>query len=108
MPRSPKDNQEIRDARREELLRAAARVFAKKGFAHAKISDIAAEAGLSHGLVYHYFDSKEAVFAAIIDSMMSHVDAELDPDEAESPLARLAQSIERGRDRCQHKPEVGR
>jgi AcrR family transcriptional regulator len=108
MPRSPKDNQEIRDARREELLRAAARVFAKKGFAHAKISDIAAEADLSHGLVYHYFDSKETIFAAIVDSMMSHVDAELDADEARPPIERIRQSIERGRDRCQHKPEIGR
>ncbi len=67
MPRSPANNQQIKDARRVDILRAATRVFAKKGFAAAKISDIAREAALSHGLVYHYFENKDAVFLAILE-----------------------------------------
>jgi AcrR family transcriptional regulator len=70
MPRTAKDNELIRATRREEIFLAAGRVFAKKGFAATKIADIAAEAGLSHGLLYHYFTSKEAVYAALFDEIM--------------------------------------
>ncbi len=78
MPRSPKHNQRIRDARREEILVAATAVFLAKGFSRAKISEIAAAAGLSHGLVYHYFQSKDAVLDAIADRMMEHVAADME------------------------------
>lgn len=99
MPRSPKDNQEIRDARHEEILAAAGRVFAEKGLAKAKISDIAAAAGLSHGLVYHYFPSKDAIFEAIVDQMMAKVDADVAADPELPALERLAAGIERARHR---------
>lgn len=71
MPRSPKDNENIRAARREEIFRAAGRVFAKKGFAATKIADIAAEANLSHGLLYHYYRSKEEVYSALFEEILS-------------------------------------
>jgi AcrR family transcriptional regulator len=51
--------------RREELLRAAARVFAEKGFHGARISDVAEEAGVAYGLVYHYFRSKDELLESI-------------------------------------------
>jgi AcrR family transcriptional regulator len=51
--------------RREELLRAAARVFAEKGFHGARISDVAEEAGVAYGLVYHYFRSKDELLETI-------------------------------------------
>jgi AcrR family transcriptional regulator len=70
MPRSPKDNELIRQARRAEIFRAAGHVFAKKGFAATKIADIAAEANLSHGLLYHYFRSKEEVYEALFDQLL--------------------------------------
>lgn len=97
MARSPKDNQEIRDARREEILAAATRVFSEKGLANAKISDIASAAGLSHGLVYHYFASKDAVFGAIVDQMIERVDVEIDADPELPPFERLVRGIERSR-----------
>ena len=53
------------ESRREELLAAAARVFASKGYHGCRISDIADEAGASHGLVYHYFSSKEEILETI-------------------------------------------
>ncbi|MDX6486336.1 MAG: TetR/AcrR family transcriptional regulator, fatty acid metabolism regulator protein [Gaiellaceae bacterium] len=52
-------------ARREELLRAAVLVFARKGYHTCRVSDIADEAGVSHGLVYHYFASKDEVLETI-------------------------------------------
>lgn len=71
MPRSPQENENIRALRREEIFRAAGRVFAKKGFAATKIADIAAEANLSHGLLYHYYRSKEEVYSALFDEILS-------------------------------------
>lgn len=94
MPRSPKDNQEIRTARRDAILAAATRVFAKKGFARAKISDIAREAGLSHGLVYHYFDSKAAVFGAMADALMARYDEEIASTGGRA-IDRITTSLER-------------
>jgi AcrR family transcriptional regulator len=46
-------------------LRAAVRVFARKGYEASRVADIAREAGVAYGLVYHYFDSKEEVLNSI-------------------------------------------
>ncbi len=51
----------IRNQRKIQIMRAAIKVFATNGFKLTKISLIAKEAGISHGLVYHYFKSKEEV-----------------------------------------------
>jgi AcrR family transcriptional regulator len=51
--------------RRQELLDAAVRVFARKGFGAARVGDIAEEAGVAHGLLYHYFRSKDEVLETI-------------------------------------------
>ncbi len=66
MPRKEEQNQELRDARKEQILQAALIVFARRGMVATKISDIAKEAGLSHGLVYHYFDSKDEIFSMLV------------------------------------------
>jgi AcrR family transcriptional regulator len=47
--------------RRQQILDAAVRVFARQGFHTCRVSDIADEAGVAYGLVYHYFGSKEQV-----------------------------------------------
>ena len=47
--------------RRRQILDAAIRVFARQGFNACRVSDIAREAGVAYGLVYHYFDSKDQV-----------------------------------------------
>jgi TetR/AcrR family fatty acid metabolism transcriptional regulator len=51
--------------KRRLLLAAAVRVFARKGFHTCRVGDIAEEAGVAHGLLYHYFDSKDAVLETI-------------------------------------------
>jgi AcrR family transcriptional regulator len=55
-----------KDARPAELLDAALDVFFEKGFAAARLEDIAARAGVSKGTVYLYFNSKDDVFDALI------------------------------------------
>jgi AcrR family transcriptional regulator len=49
------------------ILVAAARVFARRGFGEATVADIAAEAGISMGALYHHFASKEELFKAIAE-----------------------------------------
>lgn len=60
-----------KEARPAELLSAALAVFAEKGFAAARLEEIAAGAGVSKGTVYLYFDGKEALFKAAIEAAMT-------------------------------------
>src|SRR5436190_19425266 len=53
--------------RRTQILDAALVCFAKRGFHQASMHDISAEAGISVGLIYRYFQNKEAVIAAMAD-----------------------------------------
>ena len=55
-PRAP-----ARVDKRRLILDAAITVFARQGFHHCRVSDVADEAGVAYGLVYHYFDSKEEI-----------------------------------------------
>jgi len=66
MPRSEEANIHIKDDRQKQILSSALKVFIHKGFAAAKISDIATEAGMSYGLMYHYFQSKEEIYAELV------------------------------------------
>lgn len=62
MPRFSETKLEtIREERKIQIMKAAIKVFAENGVKLTKISMIAKEAGISHGLVYHYFQSKEDV-----------------------------------------------
>src|SRR5439155_7362227 len=55
-----------KSARPEEILTAALEVFADRGFAATKLEDVARRAGVTKGTIYLYFDSKEALFKALI------------------------------------------
>lgn len=55
-----------KDARPEEIVAAALEVFAARGYAGAKLEEIARVAGISKGAIYLYFDTKEALFRAVI------------------------------------------
>jgi len=65
MPRTEAQIEQLREQRSSQLLNAAQQVFSRKGFHAANISDVATEAGVSQGTVYHYFDSKEALLLAV-------------------------------------------
>jgi AcrR family transcriptional regulator len=62
---SPLVDERYLDARRGDLLAAAQRVFVQKGFTAATMHDIAAEAGVSAGSIYRYFESKEDLIRAV-------------------------------------------
>lgn len=56
-----------KEARPSELTAAALELFVEKGFAATRLDDVAAHAGVSKGTLYLYFDSKEALFKAVIE-----------------------------------------
>src|ERR1700720_3607994 len=64
MPQTPNDNNLDR---RSQILDAAVVCFAKHGFHQASMHDISTEAGISVGLIYRYFENKEAVISAMAD-----------------------------------------
>ncbi|AIF45689.1 MULTISPECIES: TetR/AcrR family transcriptional regulator [Virgibacillus] len=70
MARSEEQFKKIRDQRYEEISNAALKIFARKGFAGTKISDITSSINLSHGLLYHYFKSKEEIYVALITNVL--------------------------------------
>ncbi|SRR5579885_176008 len=81
------------EERPSEILEAALRVFAEKGFAGARMSDIAARAGVTKGTIYLYFDSKEAVFKALVRdtigrTLFSTIDGARDFEGSASDLLR--------------------
>ena len=74
MPRSPEQNQIVKDRRKAKLLDNALKVFAIKGYSNTSIDSITKAARCSHGLFYHYFDSKEEVFDALWDVLVEKED----------------------------------
>jgi len=64
------------------IFDAACRVIRKKGFHQARITDIAQEAGISYGLVYHYFKSKTQLFDVILAEWWNGLFAKMDECEA--------------------------
>ena len=83
--------------KRRLLLDAAVKVFARKGYHAARVGDIAEEAGVAYGLLYHYFDSKEDVlrsvfretWRALIDTIKSVEEVEDEPREQLRKVAEI-------------------
>jgi TetR/AcrR family transcriptional regulator, fatty acid metabolism regulator protein len=74
--------------KRRQLLDAAVRVFARKGFHASRVGDIAGEAGVAHGLLYHYFKSKDQVLEAVFHENWSVLLARIESvEETDEPAA---------------------
>jgi len=71
MPRTTEQNEQIRQATRKAIVDAAMVCFARQGYAQTTIRHIATEANISTGLMYHYFDGKEALLRAVFENCMS-------------------------------------
>jgi TetR/AcrR family transcriptional regulator, fatty acid metabolism regulator protein len=74
--------------KRRQLLDAAVRVFARKGFHASRVGDIAEEAGVAHGLLYHYFKSKDQVLEAVFQENWNLLVARVESvEETDEPAA---------------------
>jgi AcrR family transcriptional regulator len=67
MPRTEEQNTEIREERKAEIMKVALELFANEGFHTTSISKIAKKAGISKGLLYNYFESKEQLLIEILE-----------------------------------------
>ena len=94
--------------KRRVILDAAVRVFARQGFHTCRVSDIADEAGVAYGLVYHYFSSKEEILDTLFlerwDVMLAAI-AEADASER-SPREKLDAIAAFIIDSYRHDPEL--
>jgi TetR/AcrR family fatty acid metabolism transcriptional regulator len=94
--------------KRRQILDAAVRVFARRGFHTSRVSDIADEAGVAYGLVYHYFQSKDEILDTLFTerwNILLQVIAETDAQElpAREKLGAIAGFIV---DSYRHDPEL--
>jgi TetR/AcrR family transcriptional regulator, fatty acid metabolism regulator protein len=94
--------------KRRLILDAAVRVFARQGFHTCRVSDIADEAGVAYGLVYHYFQSKDEVldtlFAERWEVMLAAIDEiDAEPIAARDKLGAIASFIV---DSYRHDPDL--
>ncbi len=96
-PPSPRSSKGVRT--RERLVEAAKEVFEESGFLEARISDIAARAGQSHGSFYYYFDSKESIFrevaAAVDELLFAPMDEVILAHSALQPRQRVREAMRR-------------
>ena len=65
-PRTKKQAAAVREAARESIFSAALRVFTRRGYYGTTMADVAREARAGYGLAYHYFRSKDALFAELV------------------------------------------
>lgn len=84
-----------KEARPAEIVAAALEVFAEKGFASARLDDIAARAGVSKGALYLYFETKQELFTAVVrEAILPNLDAvEAMARTADVPFAMLARML---------------
>ncbi|WP_019912172.1 TetR/AcrR family transcriptional regulator [Paenibacillus sp. HW567] len=101
MPRTEEVNQQIRDDRREQILQAAAEMFLQKGVSNLKISELAAAAGMSQGLLYRYFSNKEEILATLVEQATQAIIQQMQevlhiPESAYMKLYRLTEVMLHG------------
>lgn len=70
MARSKEQNERMRETRKEKIRNAALLQFVKQGLSATRIQDIATEAGIAQGLLYHYYPSKEEIFVDLINDAL--------------------------------------
>ncbi len=74
MPRTKEQFKEIREKTKRNILNAGLKLFARKGYHGTSIADIAKEAGISKGLAYNYFKSKDELAEAILLMALEFLD----------------------------------
>ncbi len=94
--------------KRRNILDAAVKVFARQGFHSTRVSDIADEAGVAYGLVYHYFSSKEEVLNELFTERWSLLLAAIDEADKSDQTPRQKMAAVAGFivDSYRHEPEL--
>src|SRR5688572_9812444 len=82
------------DERRRRLLELGAELFARHGYEELSMARIAREAGISKALLYHYFPSKQAYFAATLEAAAIELAEVTRPDPSKPPVEQLAAALD--------------
>jgi AcrR family transcriptional regulator len=82
------------DERRRQLLELGTDLFGRHGYEQLSMARIAREAGISKALLYHYFPSKQAYFAATLEQAAAELADVTEPDPDEPPLEQLSASLD--------------
>lgn len=109
MPRTPEENDRIRQASKEKIRAAAMELFMKQGYYATSISDIAKQAGISKGLLYNYYKGKEELLSEMVEARIKEVVEVM--EEAftlNTPREQLEHIINGAIDNIHQKPEVHR
>ena len=85
-----RSNRERSDETRERLIEAARRLFVDKSYAETGTPEIAREAGVTRGALYHHFADKQALFAAVVEREASTVADEIERHTTTSSTATIA------------------
>jgi AcrR family transcriptional regulator len=96
------------ELRREQLLDLGAELFAAEPYERVHIERVAEMAGVSRGLLYHYFPTKAAFFGALVARTVEHLRAATAPDPALSPLEQLRHGIDAYLAHCRENSHAAR
>jgi TetR/AcrR family transcriptional regulator, fatty acid metabolism regulator protein len=87
---------DVQREKRRQILRAAITVFARSGYHTSRVSDVAKEAGVAYGLVYHYFGSKEDLLETIFRRTWSRMlEAVEEVERADAPAREQLAAVAR-------------
>jgi AcrR family transcriptional regulator len=81
--------------RREQILEAANELFAERGYDEVSVEDIATAAGVTRGLVHHYFGGRKEVYIALLERIGAQREEQIPPPVGRSARARLADTVSR-------------
>lgn len=92
---------DLKKEKQDRMINAALKVFALQGYRHASTDDIVREAGISKGLLFHYFESKLGVYSFVYDYSVRYMRLELSAVSAEeTDLFELIRQVENARMRA--------
>ncbi len=93
-PRTKEQNQQIQEKTRRQILMAALEAFANRGYTHTSVSYLAQQAGISKGLIYHYFASKEDVLLGIFNMLIEEGQHIIDDSNSTDARDQLRNTID--------------
>ncbi|MCK6257392.1 TetR/AcrR family transcriptional regulator [Fictibacillus sp. KIGAM418] len=109
MPRTPEENERIRQLSKQKIRAAAMELFTKKGYYATTINEVVKQAGISKGLLYNYYKGKEELLSEMVEHRINEVIEVMEGAAAlETPSEQLKHIIEGAIDNIHENPEVHR
>ena len=93
MPPTPKHSRLDPAQRREQILDAAGALFAERAYDKVSVEDIASAAGVTRGLVHHYFGGRNDVYIGLLERIGAEREQQLRPPVGRSARARVADTV---------------